>query len=144
MIYTPMTVKAMKLAYQAHLGQVDHNGVPYIFHPYHLAEQMNDEISCTVALLHDVVEDTEITMRELEKEFPPEVTTAVELLTHDKNIDYFEYVKRLKDNPVAKKVKLADLNHNSDESRSAGSTTTAERIAYWKKKYTKAKEILLE
>ena len=48
MIYTPMTVKAMKLAYRAHLGQVDHNNVPYIFHPYHVAEQMTDEISLVV------------------------------------------------------------------------------------------------
>jgi len=51
MIYTEMTIKAMKIAYDAHLGQLDYNGVPYIFHPYHLAEQMDDEISCTVALL---------------------------------------------------------------------------------------------
>ena len=54
MIYTEMTITAMKVAYDAHLGQLDYNGVPYIFHPYHLAEQMDDEISCTVALLHDV------------------------------------------------------------------------------------------
>ena len=55
MIYTSMTIKAMKLAYKAHEGQVDRSGVPYIFHPIHLAEQMDEEISCTVALLHDVV-----------------------------------------------------------------------------------------
>ena len=61
MIYTEMTITAMKIAYDAHLGQLDYNKVPYIFHPYHLAEQMDDEISCTVALLHDVVEDTNIT-----------------------------------------------------------------------------------
>jgi len=144
MIYTPMTIKAMKLAYRAHLGQVDHSGVPYIFHPYHLAEQMDDEISCTVALLHDVVEDTEVTVEDLKQEFPPEVIMAVALLTHDPGKDYFEYVSVLKDNPVAKKVKLADLIHNSDESRLVGSGFTAEQVAHWKKKYTKAKEILLE
>ena len=55
MIYTEMTITAMKIAYNAHLGQLDYNDVPYIFHPYHLAEQMDDEISCTVALLHDIV-----------------------------------------------------------------------------------------
>ena len=69
MIYTSMTIKAMKLAYKAHEGQVDRSGVPYIFHPIHLAEQMDEEISCTVALLHDVVEDTEVTLAELERRF---------------------------------------------------------------------------
>lgn len=144
MIYTPMTIKAMKLAYQAHLGQVDHSGVPYIFHPYHLAEQMDDEISCTVALLHDVVEDTEVTLEDLGKEFPAEVIAAVSLLTHDVNMDYFDYVRAIKDNPTAKKVKLADLAHNSDESRSAGSALTEEQLEYWRKKYARAKAILVE
>ena len=144
MIYTQMTIKAMKLAYQAHLGQVDYDEIPYIFHPYHLAEQMDDEISCTVALLHDVVEDTEITMEDLEKEFPIEVTEAVSLLTHDVSVDYFDYVRALKNNPIAKKVKLADLDHNSDESRSVGSALTEEQLEYWKKKYARAKAILAE
>lgn len=144
MIYTPMTIKAMKLAYQAHMGQVDHNKVPYIFHPYHLAEQMTDEISCTVALLHDVVEDTAVTLEDLKKEFPPKVVEAVALLTHDKTKDYFEYVYELKKNPIAKKVKLADLAHNSDETRLEGSDISIAQIEYWRKKYTKAKEILLE
>ncbi len=144
MIYTPMTIKAMKLAYQAHLGQVDHNDVPYIFHPYHVAEQMTDEISCTVALLHDVVEDTEVTLEDLRKEFPTDVVEAVALLTHDKTVDYFEYVKEAKKNPIARKVKMADLDHNSDESRSEGSELTEEQLAYWRKKYTRAKAILLE
>ncbi len=144
MIYTPMTIKAIKFAYQAHLGQADHNDVPYIFHPYHLAEQMDDETSCTVALLHDVVEDTEITVEDLKAEFPPEVIMAVVLLTHDPCKDYFEYVNELKDNPIAKKVKLADLAHNLDESRLVGAGFTEEQLAYRKKKYMRAKEILLE
>ncbi len=144
MIYTPMTIKAMKLAYQAHLGQVDHNDVPYVFHPYHVAEQMTDEISCTVALLHDVVEDTEVTLEDLRKEFPSEVVEAVALLTHDKTVNYFEYVKEIKKNPIARNVKIADLEHNSDESRSSGSEHTEERLTYWRTKYSKAKAILLE
>lgn len=144
MIYTPMTIKAMKLAYQAHLGQVDYDGVPYIFHPYHLAEQMDDEISCTVALLHDVVEDTEITIEDLAKEFPVEVIEAVSLLTHDANVAYFDYVRTIKSNPIARKVKLADLDHNSDESRSVGSALTEGQLEYWKEKYAKARAILEE
>ena len=70
MLYTPLTCKAMKIAYDAHHGQVDKGGLPYIFHPYHLAESMEDEISCCAALLHDVVEDTHITMDELAAQFP--------------------------------------------------------------------------
>lgn len=94
MIYTKLTQKSMKLAYNAHHGQTDQRGMPYIFHPYHLAEQMTDEISVCVALLHDVVEDTPITIEMLEKEFPKQVTDAVRLLTHDENTDYFDYVRQ--------------------------------------------------
>lgn len=79
MIYTPLTNKALRLAYTAHHGQVDKSGVPYIFHPYHLAEQMTDEITTCVALLHDVVEDTDITFEELAQEFPPAVIEALRL-----------------------------------------------------------------
>ena len=143
MIYTEMTIKAMKIAYEAHLGQLDYNGVPYIFHPCHLAEQMDDEISCTVALLHDVVEDTDLTFTDLEQIFPAQVLEIVRLLTHDENIDYFDYIREIKKNPIATKVKLEDLKHNSDESRSIGSNLTQDQLLYWKTKYAKAKEILL-
>ncbi len=117
MIYTELTKKAMRLAYRAHHGQLDKAGVPYIFHPYHLAEQMNDEISVCAALLHDVVEDTAVTPEELAAEFPPEVVNAVMLLTHTDVEDYFDYVRKVSRDPVAAKVKLADLRHNSDASR---------------------------
>lgn len=142
MIYTEMTITAMKFAYNAHLGQLDYNGVPYIFHPYHLAEQMDDEISCTAALLHDVIEDTNVTFEELGKMFPQQVVEIVELLTHDESVDYFDYVRKIKTNPIATKVKLKDLEHNSNESRSIGSNLTEEQFRSWKEKYAKAKEIL--
>lgn len=144
MIYTPLTNKAMIIAYQAHHGQFDYNGIPYIFHPVHLAEQMDDEISCCVALLHDVIEDTNMTFSNLEKDFPKEVIQALQLLTHAKGVDYFDYVRAIKANSVAKKVKLADLTHNADQTRCAGSDLTLEQLEYWKKKYVKAKQILLE
>lgn len=144
MIYTPMTVKAMKLAYDAHEGQLDYNGVPYIFHPIHLAEQMDDEISCTVALLHDVVEDTEVTLEDLKREFPKDVTDAVALLTHDISTDYFDYVRAIRTNPIARKVKLADLAHNSDETRANGSDLTEKQRIWWKEKYGKAKALLMD
>ena len=145
MIYTSLTNKAMKIAYDAHHGQYDCNGVPYIFHPYHLAEQMTDEITVCVALLHDVVEDTDITIEQLEKDFPKEVTEALKLLTHNDDTDYFDYVRAIKENPIAKAVKMADLLHNSDQSRIVDKTAvSAEKMEYWKKKYTKARQILEE
>ncbi|MBE6922444.1 MAG: HD domain-containing protein [Ruminococcaceae bacterium] len=144
MIYTPMTNKAMRIAYKAHHGQLDYNGIPYIFHPIHLAEQMDDEISCCAALLHDVVEDTDVTMEDLAQEFPAQVMEVLKLLTHDDDVPYFDYVREISKHPVAKKVKLADLAHNSDQTRCVGSDLTEERLAYWKDKYAKAQTILLE
>ena len=117
MIYTELTIKAMNLAYHAHHGQFDKGGVPYIFHPIHLAEEMDDEISTCVALLHDTVEDTAVTLEDLEKEFPAEVVNAVRLLTHGEDVDYFDYVRAIKQDPIAVKVKLADLRHNGDPKR---------------------------
>ena len=144
MIYTPMTKRAMSIAYHAHQGQFDMVGVPYIFHPIHLAEQMDDEISCCVALLHDTVEDTDVTFSDLEREFPKEVLDALHLLTHEDGVDYFDYVREMKQNPVAVKVKLADLAHNSDQSRCIGSDISPQRLANWNEKYSKARSILLE
>ncbi len=144
MIYTTLTNKAMKIAYAAHHGQLDYNGIPYILHPVHLAEQMDDEISCCVALLHDTVEDTDVTLEQLRAEFPPEVTDAVALLTHEKDTDYFDYVRRITCNPIAVKVKLADLDHNSDQTRCVGSDLSEEKLRYWREKYRKARAILLE
>ena len=143
MIYTKMTILAMKTAYNAHLGQLDYNDVPYIFHPYHLAEQMDDEISCTVALLHDVVEDTSLTFADLEEIFPKQVVEIVMLLTHDEKVDYFDYIRKIKTNAIATKVKLADIEHNSNEERSIGSNLSREQLLYWKEKYARAKELLL-
>ena len=118
MIYTVRTKRAMNLCYEAHKGQFDKSGVPYIFHPTHLAEQMTDEATTITALLHDVVEDTDYTFEDLEKmDFGAEVIEALKLLTHDESVPYMEYVANLKQNPIAKVVKLADLAHNSDATR---------------------------
>lgn len=118
MIYTPMTKKAMKLCFAAHKEQVDKSGLPYVFHPFHLAEQMEDEQTTIVALLHDVVEDTQVTFADLEEMgFSREVIEAIRLMTHPEGVPYMEYVARIKDNPIARRVKLADLKHNSDLSR---------------------------
>ena len=143
MIYTPLTKKAMCLAYQAHHGQVDKAGVPYIFHPIHLAEAMEDEISCCAALLHDVVEDTPYTLEDLSREFPEEVIRVLRMLTHEDGADYFEYVRNIRKDPVAVKIKLADIAHNSDQSRCADTLNEAQ-LAWFREKYTKAKALLQE
>lgn len=117
MIYTPLTKRAAEIACQAHMGQKDKGGMPYIFHPYHVAEQMRDEATVCTALLHDVAEDTPITIEELAKKFPRETIDALRLLTHDKGENYMEYIRKIKANPIARAVKIADLEHNSDLSR---------------------------
>lgn len=117
MIYTDLTKKALKISFNAHKDQLDKSGMPYVYHPFHLAEQMDDEYSTCVALLHDVVEDTDTTLDDLAKIFPKEVTDAIALMTHDDNVPYLDYVRTIKSNPIASKVKLADLKHNSDLTR---------------------------
>ena len=140
MNYTELTIKAMNLAYNAHHGQLDKGGVPYIFHPIHLAEQMDDEISTCVALLHDTVEDTAVTLEQLAAEFPKEVVDAVALLTHQEGVEYFDYVRSIRQNPVAVKVKLADLAHNGDPKRICNQGNQEKRRI----KYAAAKKILTE
>ena len=140
MIYTELTIKAMNLAYNAHHGQFDKGGVPYIFHPIHLAETMDDEISTCVALLHDTVEDTDVTLEQLAREFPEEVVEAVALLTHGEDVEYFDYVRAIKGNPIAVRVKLADLAHNGDPRRISNQGNAEKRRA----KYAAARRILTE
>ena len=142
MIYTEMTKKALRLACRAHEGQLDRCGLPYIFHPYHLAEQMDDEVSATVALLHDVVEDTPYTLDDLRAEgFPEEVLDGVALLTHDPAVPYMDYVRRIRSSPLATKVMLADLRHNSDITRL---DTVTERDLARLEKYRAAARLLTE
>ena len=118
MVYTTLTKKALKICFNAHKDQVDKSGLPYVFHPFHLAEQMNSEDEVCAALLHDVVEDTDITFEDLEKEgFNNKVIDDLKLLTHDDDTPYMEYVKKIKLNDIARKVKLADLKHNTDLTR---------------------------
>ena len=140
MIYTKLTKLAMKIAFEAHKNQYDKSGLPYIYHPVHLAEQMDDEVSTCVALLHDVVEDTDITFEQLSSYgFPDAVLDALKLLTHDDSVPYMEYIKMIKTNEVSKKVKLADLAHNSDITRLE---VVDERAKQRNEKYKKAMTIL--
>ena len=135
--------KAYNYALENHGTQLRKSGEPYIIHPtnvaYTIAELGLDEQTICAALLHDVVEDTNVTFDELEKEFSPEIIEALKLLTHDKNVDYLEYVRKIKNNPIARKVKLADLYHNSDPNRMENPT---QKDLERKEKYRKAIEIL--
>lgn len=118
MIYTPLTKKALRLCFDSHRDQVDKTGLPYVFHPFHLAVEMNDEYSTVVALLHDVVEDTELTLEDIAAMgYPKEVVDALALLTHAEGVPYMDYVLKIAKNPLARRVKIADLKHNSDMSR---------------------------
>lgn len=140
MIYTALTKKAMEICYRAHEGQLDKGGMPYVFHPLHVAEQMEDEYSTCVALLHDTVEDGGIELSGLyEADFPEEIVKTVDALTRREDEPYMEYIERLKGNSLAVKVKLADLDHNRDMSR-------LNIITKWdmerKEKYEKAIAIL--
>lgn len=140
MIYTPNTKKAMKLCFEAHKDQTDKSGMPYVFHPFHLAEQMETEETTIVALLHDVVEDTDYTLKDLtDMGFGESVIEALSLLTHDDEVEYMDYVRAIKENPIATAVKLADLRHNSDLSRMDEIT---EKVLERREKYLKAMAFL--
>ena len=142
MIYTPMTKKALKLCFETHKDQVDKTDMPYVFHPFHLAEQMDDEISTVCALLHDVVEDSDMTLEGLAgMGFPAQVIEVLSLLTHAEGVPYMDYVREIAKNPIAKKVKIADLTHNSD-------LTRMDEVDEWallrNEKYREALRILTE
>lgn len=132
--------RARKIAERAHAGQTDKAGRPYIEHPAFVAAHVQGAQAKAAAWLHDVVEDTSVTLQDLQDAgMAPEVVEAVRLLTHDKAVPYLDYVRALKDNPIARQVKLADLAHNSDLSRIPHPTQQDhDRL----EKYRRAREIL--
>lgn len=140
MIYTDKTKQALKLMFAKHKDQVDKSGIPYVFHPFSVAQSMDDENSTIVALLHDVIEDTDTTIDELvEMGFNDEIISALKILTHDKSVAYFDYIEKIKSNSLATKVKISDLKNNSDLSRLNKITQKdVERV----EKYKKSLEIL--
>lgn len=141
MIYTPKTKAALKLCYMAHKDQVDKAGLPYVFHPFHLAEQMKNEDTTVVALLHDVLEDTDITLDEMrEAGYGEDILEALQLLCHEDGVPYMEYIERLRENRLARIVKLADLQHNSDLSRL---DVADERAVARREKYLAAMQLLM-
>lgn len=109
---------AILLAVRAHFGHEDRYGVPYILHPLRVMHRMQSQAEMTAAVLHDVVEDTDFTLADLrEAGYSAEVVEAVDRLSRRENETYEEYIERLKPNPLARKVKLADLEDNMDVRR---------------------------
>lgn len=110
--------QALAIAEDAHKGQVDKAGVAYIQHPLYVASLVEGELAETIALLHDVVEDSAWTLEDLRMEgLPEKVVQAVGILTKNRDESNEEYLMHVKQNPLARQVKLADLQHNSDLSR---------------------------
>ena len=130
---------ALEIAVKAHKGQVDKNGVAYILHPLAVAAQLDTLELKTIAILHDTIEDTDVTAEYLlEKGIPKKIVDTVLLLSKPKDEDYESYLRRVKENPLAKAVKLADLAHNTSPERASG--LNEKRRA----KYELAKKILSE
>lgn len=142
MFYSELINKAIDLAYSAHQGQKDKAGRPYFTHPFTVAMKMDTEAEICAALLHDVVEDSRITVEYLRENFTPEIAEAVDILTHRDGESYDDYILKIKANPLARKVKLADIDHNMDETRLAGNSEAMRKYDTRRKKYEHAREIL--
>ncbi len=133
---------ALKLAMNAHDGQLDLAGAPYLLHPLAVAREMQTEDGFAAALLHDVMEDSDYTPDDLRAAgIPRHVIEALCLLTRSKEEPYLTYVRRLGSNPLARAVKLADLRHNMDLSRLPHVT---EKDLARLEKYRAAQKILME
>ena len=125
--------KAIELAVKAHKGQLDKAGMPYVLHPLRMMLKMECETEMIAAVLHDVVEDSEVTLSDLtDMGFSEEITRAVDCLTKTKDEGYEEFIERTQANPVSRKVKIADIEDNMDIRR-LGSLT--ERDVERLKKY---------
>ncbi len=133
--------RALALAAQAHEGQTDKAGEPYILHPIRVMLNVRTDEERTVALLHDVVEDTRITFQDLRREgFSEAVIEAVRALTKYEGESREAAAQRAVANPIARNVKLADVSDNMDLSRIPHPTEADfSRL----KEYERVKEILL-
>lgn len=134
--------KAISIAVEAHAGQKDKAGEPYILHPLYLMMKCpHNDTHRIVAVLHDVIEDGGLKYRDkiIETGFDDEIITALDYLTHDKRVKYFDYIRNIKNNELAKSIKILDLNHNCDLTRlNAVTDKDKERVL----KYLKSVDIL--
>ncbi|AWX55388.1 HD domain-containing protein [Brevibacillus brevis] len=133
--------KAILIAVNAHKGQTDKGGYTYILHPLRVMLSMDTESSRIVAVLHDVVEDTDVTLTDLRQQgFSEQIITAIDCLTRRSGESYMQFIERVKQNDLARAVKIADINDNKDLSRIPSPTKEdIERL----KKYNEALNRLL-
>jgi (p)ppGpp synthase/HD superfamily hydrolase len=113
--------KAEEFATRAHSEQKRWGGEPYIIHPRSVAQRLSDPIDKVVAWLHDTLEDTKVTENALRKEFSDEIVNAVVALTKKPGESYLPFVLRSKSNPIACRVKIADIKHNLGDGLKPGS-----------------------
>ena len=138
-INSPMIKKAMNLAFNAHEGQTDKGGMAYIMHPFYIASKLNEEDEIITALLHDTLEDSNLTKEDLlNAGFSTDIIEAIDILTR-KQDDYFDYIYKVKKNDLARKIELLDLKHNMDLTRLEKITN---KDIKRNEKYKKAIEIL--
>jgi len=109
--------QAICIATTAHTGQFDKGGNPYILHPLRIMLKMDSNEERIVAVLHDVIEDTNVLISELRKVFFDEIANAILALTRNHNESYIDFIRRCKQNDLARKVKIADIEDNMDLSR---------------------------
>jgi len=137
---TPTLEDSIILATQAHAGQVDKAGVSYILHPLRVMFRVRSEVERTVAILHDVVEDTSITLGDLrEAGYSEEILEAVDHLTRREGETYRQFIERVREDELARIVKLADLEDNMDPSRNPNPT---EEISGLRTRYQRAYKVL--
>ena len=134
--------RAILLAAEAHRGQRDKGGLPYILHPLAVMGKVDTLEAKAVAVLHDVVEDTAVTLQSLAELFPPDIVAAVDAISKYDNETNREYWSRVKANPLALTVKLADIGHNTSPTRMAA--LGEEEREYLKGKYERALAFLKE
>lgn len=133
---------AFTLAFHAHAGQTDKSGEAYIAHVVRVAALCDTEDERTVALLHDTVEDTAITEADIRDRFPAHIADAVMAMTHPRHEPLADYMARVAANPIARRVKLADLSDNSSPARL--SRLPEDTQARLKEKYRRSLELLGE
>ncbi|MDO7904869.1 GTP pyrophosphokinase [Paenibacillus sp. JX-17] len=133
--------QAVMLAAHYHDGQTDKGGNPFVFHPLRLMLKALSEEEQVIAILHDLIEDTSITISELERRgFNSEVTAAVEALSRGEHESYDDFIRRIKKNTLARRVKILDLQDNVEMVRHKDLDAQREKQL---RKYSRALDILL-
>jgi hypothetical protein len=137
--------KALQMAAKAHEGQTDKEGLPYILHPLRVMHGVKGLDAQIVAILHDVIEDTSVTLDDLRTAgFSETILAAVRSVTHGKDESYADYVVRCKPDPIGRQVKLADLEDNSRLSRMILRTDRPENDIARMRKYALAYKFLTD